>query len=86
MPQLTLYSTDGCHLCERAESLLEEVARSEPLDWRVVDIADSEELTEHYGIRIPVIELKGADYDLGWPFTAEELRYYLRQFEPDPTN
>ncbi len=82
MSRLTLYSTDGCHLCERAETVLNEVAQHNPeLSWQVVDIAPDEQLSERYGIRIPVILLEGAEYDLGWPFTADDVRRYLRQFQ-----
>lgn len=79
MSRLTLYSTDGCHLCERAQALLADISATEPLDWQVVDIAGSDDLIERYGIRIPVLLLDTADYDLGWPFTAEDVRHYLHQ-------
>ena len=82
MSRLTLYSTEGCHLCERAEDVLREVEQNNPnLEWTVVDIASDDDLSERYGIRIPVIFLEGAEYDLGWPFTADEVRHYLRQFQ-----
>lgn len=86
MSQLKLYSTEGCHLCELAEKVLGEVEQSYPtLKWTVVDIANDESLTESYGIRIPVIQLEGAEYDLGWPFTHDEVIHYLQQFETSPS-
>lgn len=86
MSRLTLYSTDGCHLCERAESLLRKVEQSNPsVEVTVVDIASDEDLTERYGIRIPVIQLEGAEYDLGWPFTQDEVIHYLQQFQTAST-
>lgn len=82
MPRLTLYSTEGCHLCERAEAVLNDVQVSQPeLEWSVVDIALDDHLAEQYGIRIPVIFLDGAEYDLGWPFTRDDVSHYLRQFQ-----
>jgi glutaredoxin len=80
--KLTLYTTDGCHLCEHAEALLERVAQTEPdLSWSKVDIASSDELMDRYGIRIPVIQLESADYDLGWPFSDADVLHYLAQFK-----
>ncbi|MFG1496580.1 glutaredoxin family protein [Saccharospirillum sp. HFRX-1] len=77
-PNLILYSTLGCHLCEQAQALLQELARSEPLQWQVVDIVDSDALMDRYAIRIPVLLCDGASDDLGWPFTLDEVRRYLR--------
>lgn len=82
MLHLTLYSTEGCHLCELAEKVLTEVRRVQPAAiWTVVDIADNETLLERYAIRIPVVQLDNAEYDLGWPFTRDDVLHYLRQFE-----
>lgn len=77
-PSLTLYSTAGCHLCEQAEALLRELTASEPLHWRVVDIATDDALIDRYGVRIPVLQAEGCKDDLGWPFNADAVRHYLR--------
>lgn len=85
MLNLTLYTTDGCHLCEHAETIIEEALATEPaLTWSKVDIAREDELIERYGIRIPVIRLEGADYDLGWPFSIADVTHYLAEFKPRP--
>ncbi|WP_051207280.1 glutaredoxin family protein [Saccharospirillum impatiens] len=82
MLNLTMYTTDGCHLCEYAETVLEDVVLTEPeLTWKKVDIASQDDLIERYGIRIPVIRLEGADYDVGWPFSADDVLHYLAQFK-----
>lgn len=81
IPNLTLYSTLGCHLCEQAEALLAELVAAEPLQWQVVDIADNDELLERYAIRIPVLCSEGASDDLGWPFTMDDILRYLRRTE-----
>lgn len=81
MTDLILYSTGGCHLCEQAEKVLSNVKQAYPaVKWEVVDIAEEDELVERYGIRIPVIQLVGAEYDLGWPFTRDDVVHYLKQF------
>lgn len=84
MPSLVLYHTSGCHLCELAESVLEEVKAGYPdLSWSLVDIATDDTLVERYGWRIPVIHLKGAPSpDLGWPFSAAAVATYLETQQP----
>jgi len=77
-PKLTLYSTLGCHLCEQAQALLQELAQSEPLQWQVVDIVESDALMDRYAVRIPVLLGDGSSDDLGWPFTLDDVRRYIR--------
>lgn len=70
---LTLYGTASCHLCEEAESLLRQLG----LDWENVDISEDESLLQAYGMRIPVLSRQdGAS--LGWPFTADDIRIWLK--------
>lgn len=75
-PDLILYSTDACHLCEQAERLL--------LPWvergllvAVDDIADSDELFARYGELIPVLRRTDTGAELNWPFDAEALASFL---------
>ncbi len=51
---------------------------SEDLLIQTVEISDSEDLIETYGVRIPVLKLEGTEQELGWPFTQEELLAFLR--------
>jgi len=74
---LTLYHTAGCHLCELAHALLEQVLNPEFFSWKLVDIADSEELVERYGVRIPVLVRDCNGAELGWPFGVEALIDFL---------
>jgi hypothetical protein len=74
---LILYSTDGCHLCEEAEALLQAAARERAeLRWRVVDIASDDQLFERYGWLIPVLA-SAAGTELRWPFDAGALDRFL---------
>lgn len=70
---LTLYIGPHCHLCEQAKSLIYPVL--EGTEWRLqeVNITDSEELRESYGIRIPMI-VTPEGQEKGWPFTAGQVR------------
>ena len=54
-PELTLYTTLGCHLCDQAEALLRTVRPDARL--HAVDIADDDDLLARYG-----------DQELAWPF------------------
>ncbi len=76
MNNLILFSTGGCHLCEDAELLLHTLRRDGLIEsWQVIDIADSDELIERYGVRIPVVQHD--KQELGWPFTIDELKLFL---------
>ena len=69
---LTLYSTSACHLCELALVLLDEQGAA----YEVVDISESDELFERYGITIPVVR-RGDGTELNWPFDQGQLREFL---------
>lgn len=81
MTSIILYTTGGCHLCEQAKALLWPVISSQQLRLKEVDIAESDELIERYGVRIPVIALSGADNgaELNWPFDSEELLSFVKR-------
>ncbi len=77
MRQLTLYFTSGCHLCELAEDILWPLLDELDLSLKQVDIAESDELIEAYGVRIPVLLAEGCEGDLGWPFDETQVRQFL---------
>ncbi len=71
-----LFTTLGCHLCEEAhEQLLSLTGDGMDLSIELVEIADSEDLMDRYGITIPVI--RADDREIGWPFSADDLRTFL---------
>ena len=69
--RVTLYERDGCHLCEDARVLLDEMLGSD--GYERVDIEADDALVLRYGFRIPVIGLDGVDR-LEAPITAPDLR------------
>ena len=78
MPKsLILYSTDACHLCERAEALLHSMPelRNVPVD--VVDIAGDAALFERYAHSIPVLATP-AGRTIEWPFNADDVLELIR--------
>jgi len=70
-----LYTTEGCHLCSQAETLLRQVL---PGDWVVqhVDVADDDALLEAYGERIPVVHI--GTTELAWPFGLLDVQQAVR--------
>lgn len=72
-----LYGTSACHLCELAEALLQSsTGNGSTPDFVKIDISESDELFERYGIRIPVL-LHPDGSELDWPFSALELNRFL---------
>jgi len=54
-PQVTFYTKAGCHLCEDARDMLDELAAEVPYDLTELDIRSDMALFEQYRYRIPVI-------------------------------
>jgi len=68
---LTLYYTDGCHLCEDAIVLIEQLN----LTYQKIDIVEKNKLIELYSTLIPVVENRvGAT--LNWPFSLQQLQEF----------
>lgn len=71
-----LFTTLGCHLCEEAhELLLSLTGQGMDLHIELVEIVDSEELMDRYGVIIPVIKVAGRE--ICWPFSIDELQAFL---------
>ncbi|MGE5597353.1 MAG: glutaredoxin family protein [Hyphomicrobiales bacterium] len=60
-PVVTLYSRDGCGLCDEALHYLREFASRLGFDIAVVDITTDDELHRRYMFEIPVITLEGRE-------------------------
>ncbi|WP_076539906.1 glutaredoxin family protein [Shewanella sp. UCD-KL21] len=69
---LILYHTDGCHLCEIAQALVEQLG----IDYQHIDICDNDTLASRYGISIPVLVMD--EKELFWPFDAQQLTEFIR--------
>ena len=76
MKTLILYSTVGCHLCEQALEVMRPLVAA---DYQIneVDISESDELMERYGIRIPVVARQDNGHELGWPFDHQLFSAFL---------
>jgi glutaredoxin len=60
--RITLYTREGCHLCEDAKVALGRVREQTGEGYDEVDISTDPELTAEYGDRIPVVLLDGKEH------------------------
>jgi hypothetical protein len=74
-PDLILYGTSACHLCDEALAVLEPIVNSFGMTMLQVDIADDNDLMSCYGLRIPVLFYNG--HELGWPFNPDQVASFL---------
>lgn len=84
--ELSFYTTDGCHLCEQAKILLQQLLARYPERYQIelIDIITSDELVEQYGHQIPVLSgHQQGQTPLTWPFDYADL---LRYLELTPAN
>ena len=59
MPRPTLYVRDGCHLCEEAAALLDDMLGTD--GWDAVQIDTDDDLLIRYAHRIPVLAVDGEE-------------------------
>ncbi|MGG1676411.1 glutaredoxin family protein [Neobacillus sp. NRS-1170] len=65
MPQITLYTRNRCPLCDKAKAVLLELKEEWDFELKEMDIEESDELTELYGLMIPVVHLDGDEVAYG---------------------
>ncbi|WP_075202589.1 glutaredoxin family protein [Vibrio mexicanus] len=70
---ITLYSTEGCHLCEMAFELTQQANVSHLVE--IVDIAFDDALFSRYGVTIPVLKVDSSE--INWPFDLQQLQHWL---------
>lgn len=58
-PEIVLYERNGCHLCDEASVLLDEMIG--PDSYRRVDVDTHDDLLFRYGHRVPVVAVNGTD-------------------------
>lgn len=58
---VTVYTRDGCHLCDDAIETIDRVAASiaRPVDVETVDVDADPDLRERYGERVPYVTVDG---------------------------
>ena len=76
------YSRPGCHLCESAEEILTDLEKELPITFKKFNIDESDELTEKYGLYIPVIEVDGEMIQYG-RFVKSDIKKRLQAILKD---
>ncbi|KAF0818873.1 glutaredoxin family protein [Bacillus sp. ZZV12-4809] len=73
-PELVFYTRSRCPLCDKAKRVLAQLKKE--YDFKLIekDIDESDELTEKYGLMIPVVEIDGHEVQFGHidPITVGE--------------
>ena len=64
-PVVTFYTRKKCHLCEIAKDMIMELQAEFPFTLQEVDIDSDDQLTELYGIMIPVVLIDGEEVQYG---------------------
>ena len=61
--RVTLYGKPGCHLCDDARAIVEQVCGELGVGWTEIDITQDPALFEQYGEQIPVTFVDGRQHD-----------------------
>ncbi len=77
MTEYYLFGTQGCHLCEQAEQLLEQY--DAPVNYQKKEITENQDWLNKYVVRIPVLHHIESRQDLDWPFDNEALKSFIQQ-------
>jgi glutaredoxin len=74
--RVTFYSKPGCHLCDDARVIVQQVCAELGVGWTEIDITSDEALFEQYGEQIPVTVVDGRQHDF-WRVDPVRLKKAL---------
>lgn len=74
--RVVLYSKPGCHLCDDARTIIQQVCTQAGEEYDEIDITTSDELFRRFGEEIPVTFVDGEQHDF-WRVDAGRLRAAL---------
>jgi glutaredoxin len=57
IPKVRFYTKAGCHLCEDARDMLDDIAAQIPFELTEIDIRRDMSIFEQYRYRIPVVAI-----------------------------
>jgi glutaredoxin len=72
MTTITIYSRQGCHLCDDAQITLESLREELNFEIDVIDIDQNAELIKLYSDQVPVIHIDGIHHDF---YKVDPLRF-----------
>lgn len=79
MVTVTVYSRQGCHLCEIAEKTLEDLRKELVFTLERLYIDGNAELEKLYGTEVPVIHINGEHHDF-YRVDPERFRTCLEKY------
>ena len=65
VPQVVLYTREGCRLCAHARDALRRLGRDVEFDLRVEDVDANASLAERYRDSVPVVAVDGVEVSTG---------------------
>ena len=65
VPEVALYTREGCRLCIHARDALRRLARDVEFEVRAVDVDGDPALAERYGESVPVVTVEGVEVSTG---------------------
>jgi glutaredoxin len=72
MTKVTIYSRQGCHLCDDAQKTLESLQEELNFEIDVINIDIDPELIKLYSDQVPVIHIDGIHHDF---YKVDPLRF-----------
>ena len=72
MTTVTVYTRQGCHLCDDAENVLESLREELNFEIEIIDIDIDPELIKLYSDQVPVIHIDGIHHDF---YKVDPLRF-----------
>jgi len=75
-PRITFYTRPGCHLCDDARVVVEQVCADLGESYTEVSIDDDPELQQRFGDEVPVTFVDGRQHDF-WRVDEARLRAAL---------
>jgi hypothetical protein len=74
--RVTLYSRQGCHLCDDARAVIAGVCADLGEGFEEIDVDADPDLRERFGDEVPVTYVDGKQHDF-WRVSEERLRAAL---------
>ena len=65
VPEVVLYTREGCRLCTHARDALRRLTRDVEFELRVVDVGGDPALAARYGDSAPVVTVDGVEVSTG---------------------
>lgn len=78
-----LLGTLGCHLCEEAETLINQCLElGNGITVETIDIAEYPQWQKEYALLIPVFLHEESSQFLAWPFAEIDIIHFVNTFKP----